>query len=137
MTAPLVRVLVADDVPEMLDSLVRLIVRFDDCDVVGRATTGRDAVRLAAQLDPDVAILDLRMRELDGIGAANQIAAVQPNVAVVMLSGYADVDMQEAAAQAGAVRYVVKTAMSEDLHAAIQDAARESRARRAAAAGDP
>jgi DNA-binding NarL/FixJ family response regulator len=133
MTGSLLRVLVADDVPEVLDGLVRMIVAFHDCDIVGRSTSGTEAIRLAAKLDPDVAILDLRMGDLDGITIANRIAAVRPHVAVVMLSGYADADMQEAAAQAGVVRYVVKTAPGDELHAAIREAGAASLARRAAA----
>jgi DNA-binding NarL/FixJ family response regulator len=137
MTDPAVRLVVADDVPEMLDSLARLIDAFDDCEVVGRSGTGAGAIRLAAELDPDVAVLDLRMPDLDGITVANRITASRPEVAVVMLSGYADADMQEAAARAGVVRYVVKTASIEELHRAIRDAARESRARRSAATDEP
>lgn len=126
-----IRVVVADDLPEMLDSLARTLAVADDIDVVGTAGTGAEAVRLVQDVDCDVAVLDLRMGDLDGITAARRISVSRPHVAVIVLSGYADPEWRGAAADAGVVSYLVKGGPREEIHAAVRAAWQVSQERRA------
>jgi DNA-binding NarL/FixJ family response regulator len=102
------RVLVADDHPLVLDGLVRALrvdVRFE---VVGQAADGRDAVTLAEELAPDLAVLDVRMPILDGVRALEQIAEHVPRTRVVLLSAFDDDVVIRSAMAAGAAGYLIK-----------------------------
>lgn len=118
-----IRVVVADDVPEVLDELAAAVGSADDMELVGTATDGADALlRVAAEL-PDVMVLDLRMPLLDGITVARRVTALIPRMGVVMHTAYPDESLQQDAAWAGVTRYVVKGATADELLDAIRDAA--------------
>jgi DNA-binding NarL/FixJ family response regulator len=79
-----------------------------DFDVIGEAEEGREAVSLAAELHPDVVVLDLRMQGLDGLGAAREIASSGPGVRVVILSLQDDARTRREALASGADAFVGK-----------------------------
>ena len=121
MTA--VRVVVADDHPIVRAGLVALLSSLPDLEVVGIATTGREAVREIVTHRPDVALLDLNMPELDGIAATREIGRVAPEVGVLVLTMYDDDDSVFSAMLAGARGYLVKGVEQEDIARAIRSVA--------------
>jgi DNA-binding NarL/FixJ family response regulator len=114
-----VRVVVADDHPIVRDGLRALIASLPDMDLVGEATTGREAVRAAVADKPDVIVMDLRMPDLDGAAATAEIGRVAPDVAVLVLTMFDDDESVFAAMRAGARGYVVKGASQQEIIRAI------------------
>jgi AmiR/NasT family two-component response regulator len=112
------RIVVAED-----EALIRLdlveMLREEGYDVVGEAGDGEEAVRLVAELRPDVAVLDVKMPGLDGLSAAEQIGE-QRLAAVVMLTAFSQRELVERARDAGALAYVVKPFTRADLVPAIE-----------------
>lgn len=115
-----IRILVADDHPVFREGLCYFLEQEDDLDVIARAEDGAEAVALAKDLRPDVAILDIAMPKLDGIEAAKQIKSACPNTAVLMLSAYGYDSYILASLRAGAAGYLLKNAPINDLTSAIR-----------------
>lgn len=107
------RILIADDEAIRVMTL-RTQLRALGFEVVAEATTGREAMELAARSEPDLAILDIRMPELDGIAAAREITAHRP-IPVVLLTAYSEPELVERATEAGVFAYLVKPVSEEDL----------------------
>ena len=110
------RILIAED-----ETLIRMdlseMLRENGYEVVGEATNGGEAVALANELKPDLAILDVKMPKLDGISAAEKIVEIAP---VLMLTAFSQKDLVERARDAGAMAYVVKPFTINDLVPAIE-----------------
>lgn len=116
---PSIRVLLADDHKLMRSGLRLLVEQQPEFRVVGEAGDGRQAVALAVELKPDVAVLDIGMPELNGIEAAHQITEQLPETAVVMLSMHSDESYVLRALKAGARGYLLKDSAEADLVQAI------------------
>lgn len=113
--APPIRVLLADDHRMFRQGLRDLLDRQPDLQVVGEAGNGREALALAAELAPDVVLMDLQMPEMDGAAATRALVERQPNAKVVVLTMYREVAHLLAAIQAGAKAYVLKDADAAEL----------------------
>jgi AmiR/NasT family two-component response regulator len=115
-----VSVLVAED-----ETIIRLDLRaqLEDADYVvcGEATNGHEAVALARSLQPDLAVLDVKMPGLDGIEAAKMILAERP-IPILMLTAYSDEQLVRRAVKAGVYAYLVKPFRATDLMPAIETA---------------
>ena len=120
----MIRVLVADDHPIVRGGIVSLLGAADDIEVVGEATDGLEAVRLAASLEPDLVLMDLRMPGIDGDEATSRILAAQPTVRVVVLTTYESDASILTAIEAGASGYLLKAAPPEEILAGIRSVAR-------------
>ncbi|WP_382309972.1 response regulator [Herbiconiux sp. UC225_62] len=118
-----VRVLVCDDQAIVRDGLVTLLSLLPDMEVVGEASDGAEAVRLAAAEQPDVVLMDLRMPVLDGAAATAAILTHRPTTAVLVLTTYADDESIVGALRAGARGYLTKDAGRTELAAAIRSVA--------------
>jgi DNA-binding NarL/FixJ family response regulator len=118
-----VRVLIVDDHPVLADAVRSLIEDHDDLEVVGMAADTAGAVEAAEAGRPDVVLMDFRLRGGDGPRAARAILERQPDVAVVFLSADSSDAARGAAAQAGAVEYLVKSTGMGDLVDAVRRAA--------------
>jgi CheY-like chemotaxis protein len=114
------RVLLADDHEIVREGLRSLLSDEHDVEVVGEAANGREAVDLASQLKPDVIIMDVSMPLIEGAAATRQIKACLPRARVIALSMHDQVEKIDAMYRAGAEDYVLKTAPSEELLAAIR-----------------
>ncbi|WP_405710385.1 MULTISPECIES: response regulator [unclassified Streptomyces] len=124
MTGGRIRVVVVDDHTVMRAGVVALLAGEDGIEIVGEAGDGRAALDLVARHDPDVALVDLRMPVLDGVGATSGIVARYPRTRVLILTTY-DTDQDiERGVEAGAIGYLLKDATREQLADAIRSAAR-------------
>ncbi|MEU9019477.1 response regulator transcription factor [Actinomadura sp. NPDC048394] len=119
-----VRVLIVDDHRIVLDGFAVLLDSVDGIDVVGEAASGEEAVALAAELVPDVVLMDVEMPGIGGVEATRRITAAQPGVAVVMLTMYGEDEFVFAALRAGARGYLLKGAEQEDVVRTVGAAAR-------------
>ncbi|ANN17971.1 DNA-binding response regulator [Amycolatopsis orientalis] len=119
-----VRVLIVDDQALFREALATLLEVQSGIEVVGEAADGEQAVRLCAELRPDVALMDLRMPVLDGIAATRRLRAEQPGVRVLALTTFDDDEDVFAALRAGAVGYLLKDVSSTRLVEALVAAKR-------------
>jgi DNA-binding NarL/FixJ family response regulator len=120
--APL-RVVVADDQATVRDGLVVLLSLTDGIEVVGSAANGQEALNIVEQTRPDAILLDLRMPVLDGIETTRQLSKHHPDVAVVVLTTYADDASIIDALEAGARSYLTKNADRADIAQTLRAAA--------------
>jgi DNA-binding NarL/FixJ family response regulator len=116
-------VLIADDHPLVRQGLRAVLGSAADMDVLAEASDGDDVVRLAAELAPDVVVMDLQMPGLHGIEATRQILARRPGTAVLVLTMFDDDYTVFAAVAAGAAGYLLKGADGADIVTAIRAAA--------------
>jgi len=115
----LTRVLVADDEHLMRAGLIELLTTDPEIEIVGQASTGREAVELARQLAPDVVLMDVRMPDLDGIAATRELSRTSPSVKVLMLTTFEQDDYVFGALRTGASGFLLKRTRPEDLIAAV------------------
>lgn len=115
-----IKVLVADDHPTFREGLCHFLEKETDMEVVARATDGDETVRLAGELSPDVAIIDVAMPRLNGIEAAKRIKATRPGTAILMVSAYGYESYMLASLRAGAAGYMLKTAPVSELVSAVR-----------------
>ena len=118
-----IRVLVADDQAVVRQGVVLLLSTSADIEVAGEASDGLEALRLALDLKPDVALVDLRMPGLDGAQVTERIVTAGTGTRVLILTTYADDDAVLPALRAGAVGYLTKDVTGEALLAAVRDVA--------------
>jgi DNA-binding NarL/FixJ family response regulator len=117
------RVLVVDDHPVVREGLRAMLDAEPDLDVVGEAGSGEEAVRLAAELGPDVVLMDLRMPGVDGVAATGRITASGTAKVLVVTTYDTDADILRAV-EAGATGYLLKDTPRRDLADAVRAAAR-------------
>jgi len=131
---PRINVLIADDHSVVREGLVSLITRKADMTVIGEAGNGREAVDLWKQHHPDVTLLDLRMPELDGVGALKEIRGDDEQARIIVLTTFdGDEDIYRAI-QAGAKGYLLKDAPREALMDCIRRCTSPPNSRNASAA---
>jgi two-component system, NarL family, response regulator NreC len=113
-------ILIADDHGVLRAGLVALLNYETGFAVIGEAESSEEAIRLAAENNPDLVLMDLNMPEIGGIEATRRIRKSLPNVRVLILTLYEDVDLVREAIQAGADGYILKRAVKTELIGAIQ-----------------
>lgn len=118
----MIRVLLVDDHGVVRRGLRGYLELLDDIEIVGEADNGLAGVEMAAQLVPDVVLMDLVMPQLDGIAAIGRIKAAQPGVQVVALTSFIEEEKVIAALEAGASGFILKDAEADDVAAAIRAA---------------
>jgi two-component system, NarL family, response regulator LiaR len=114
-----IRLVLAEDHVVVRQGTKQLLQRYPDLEVVGEAADGEEAVAVVKSLQPDVAILDVRMPRMTGIEATRKIKAECPNVAILILTAHDDDEYVFALLEAGANGYLLKTAEIEELVKAI------------------
>jgi DNA-binding NarL/FixJ family response regulator len=122
-STPRIAVLLAEDHTIVRQGLRALLEASRDLCVVGEAADGRRAVELAAEVEPDVVLMDLSMPVMDGVEATRELLALRPESVVVVLTSFSDQPRVTEALKAGAVGYMLKDCDPRDLLAAIRSAA--------------
>jgi len=120
MTTDVIRVLLADDHRVVRAGLRAVLGTARDISVVGEANNGREAVEMAAQLRPDVVVMDVAMPELDGISATKEIIAAGHGSRVLFLSMHAEQEYLVPVMEAGASGYLLKTEADRELVNAVR-----------------
>ncbi len=115
-----IKILIADDHAFVREGTRRILEQEPDLEVVAEAGDGEEAVRLASDLKPDVAIIDVAMPKLDGIEATRRIKALCPKVAVLVLSAYDDDQFVFGLLEAGAAGYLLKSVRGHEIVDAIR-----------------
>lgn len=113
-------VLVADDHPLVRDSIVLLLQKQNDFEVVGQAADGEEAVKLVGELAPHVVVMDIEMPKVDGLEATKLIKANNPEASVLALTVHDDEEYVAAMLDAGAAGYLLKSVYGEGLVQAIR-----------------
>ena len=119
----MIRVLLVDDQPAVLDALRQCFALEPDLQIVGGASDGLGALALALELHPDIVLTDLKMPHMDGLTAIKALHEMEPATRVVVLSIYDDIATRAQAFAAGAVEFVAKHDSAETLIATIRQAA--------------
>jgi DNA-binding NarL/FixJ family response regulator len=122
-----IRLMLADD-HRMLREGLRRSMTEEGFQVVGEAGDGEEAVRLAAELQPDVILMDVSMPDVDGVEATRRIRDIIPETRVIMLTMHPDQDVVAAALRAGAAGYLVKDCSTEEIAEAVRLAASDDAA---------
>src|SRR5215469_2625647 len=119
----MLRILIADDHEVLRRGLLALLEQHADWRVIGEASNGREAVRLALKTMPNVALLDLLMPEMNGLEATRAIKKELPNTEVLIFTVHESQDLVRDALAAGARGYLLKTELTHSVVAAIQSLA--------------
>ncbi|MGZ9190159.1 MAG: response regulator, partial [Nitrospira sp.] len=114
-----IRVLLVDDHAMVRQGLRTVLDRYPDVTIVGEAGNGLEAVTMAAELMPDVILMDIKLPLMDGIEATKRIKAAQPGVVVIGLSVHNSAQGIRAMKEAGAATFISKDAAVEQLHDTI------------------
>jgi len=123
-TAPRPRVLIADDYPGMVTAVSRLLTL--DCDVVGSVADGSALLEAAAELQPDVIVLDVNLPKIHGLEACRLVMRANPKVRIVVFTATIDPDIRQQFLEAGASAFVSKTGV-ENLLSAIKQLSIDAR----------
>lgn len=110
-----IRILIADDHALFREGLGALFLSVPDTEVVGEAATGEEAVARAADLQPDVVLMDIQMPGINGIEATRRIVGDSPHIGVIVVTMFEDDDSVFAAMRAGARGYVLKGADQDEI----------------------
>ena len=116
---PRIRLLLVEDQPLLRAGLARILAEDPSIELVGEAGDGREAVRLAAELKPDLVMMDIRMPQMDGVEATRQVIAERQETKVLILTAFETDSLVLQALKAGASGYLLKDAYPEDITAAI------------------
>lgn len=115
-----IRVLVVDDITETRDNIKKLLYFEDDIEIVGTAGSGEEGVEAAGRLQPDIVLMDINMKGMDGITASQLISSKFPNVQVMMMSVQGESDYLRRSMLAGAREFLIKPFSGEDLSKSIR-----------------
>jgi pilus assembly protein CpaE len=117
-----IRLLIVDDMPDMAQNVRKLLHFEKDIEVIGVAASGRDAISMASSLRPDVVLMDINLRDMDGLKATEVITRQTPST-VVMMSVQSEPEYLTRAMMVGARGYLIKPFTSDDLINTVRTAA--------------
>lgn len=117
-----VRVMVVDDHTVVRSGLRYSLLAFDDLELVAEAESGPAALRLCAEAQPDVILMDMMMPGMDGVAATKAILAEHPEVRIIALTSFQEGSLVQEALQAGAISYLLKDVDMDELASAIRSA---------------
>lgn len=118
----LIRVMVVDDHEMVRKGLISYLLTEPDIELVGEASSGREAVRIAREKRPDVILMDLIMEDGNGIEATKEILSFYPECKIIIITSFYDDEQVFPAIEAGALSYLLKTARADEVISAIRKA---------------
>jgi len=118
--AEMITILLVDDIAETRENIKKLLSFERDFKVVAMAGTGREGIKTAKEIQPDIVIMDINMPDMDGIEATTQIIDTTPNTGVIMMSAQDDPNYMRLAMMAGAKAFITKPASPEELYNTIR-----------------
>lgn len=118
----LIRVMVVDDHEMVRKGLISYLLTEPDIELVGEASSGREAIRLAREKRPDVILMDLIMEDGNGIEATKEILSFYPECKIIIITSFYDDEQVFPAIEAGALSYLLKTARADEVISAIRKA---------------
>lgn len=118
-----IRTVIADDHTLFRVGMRTFLAAFQDIELVGEASTGKETIQIAAELQPDVILMDIQMPDVNGIEATRQILHTSPHIGIIMLTMFKDDESLFMAMRAGARGYVLKGADQEVVLRAIRGVA--------------
>jgi NarL family two-component system response regulator LiaR len=116
------RILLVDDHDMLRRGIAVVLSEFPDMEVVGMASSGREAIELCYQLKPDVILMDILMPDIDGLGATQIIRRNFPDVKIVVLSSFEEEALVQTAREFGVSAYLLKNVSIDELTDAIRNA---------------
>lgn len=117
-----IRVLIVDDHTIVREGIVTLLEAFPDLTLAGEAANGQEAVKLCAEQNPDVVLMDLMMPVMDGVTAIRKILKDHPDIRILALTSFVENEMVQTALEAGAFGYLLKNISARELTEAIRAA---------------
>lgn len=117
-----IKLMLVDDHNVVRSGLATFLRAYDDLELVGEATNGREALNLCRQMKPEVILMDLMMPEMDGITATRAILADYPDIKIIAMTSFEDEQLVQGVLAAGAISYLIKNVTSDELAKAIRDA---------------
>jgi len=117
-----IRVMLVDDHTMVRRGLATFLMVYDDLELAGEAASGEEALRLCAQVLPDVVLMDMVMPDMDGVAATRAIRRQFPSVQVIALTSFKEAGLVQNALQAGAIGYLLKDVSADELAQAIRAA---------------
>lgn len=117
---PKIKVLIADDHAVLREGMRQLLEQEKDMDVIGEASDGEEAVAMATELKPDVALMDIVMPKLSGVEATKLIKKSSPSTCILILTAYSDIRYILGLLEAGASGYLIKSARGDEIVGAIR-----------------
>ncbi|MGB9799009.1 MAG: response regulator [Thermanaerothrix sp.] len=115
-----IRVLIVDDHDMLREGLISFLKAYPEFELVGEASSGKEAIELCLHLEPDVVLMDLLMPEMDGITAIRHIHRAQPKIRLIALSSFGEEELIKGALEAGATSYLLKNVSAQELADAIR-----------------
>lgn len=115
-----IRILIADDHPVVLEGIASFIKTLPQYELIGKATNGSEVVELYQELCPDITVMDLKMPGLDGLQAIAHIRQINPQAKIIVLSSYDGEETIYQALQEGAMSYILKEILYEELVATLE-----------------
>jgi DNA-binding NarL/FixJ family response regulator len=122
----MINILVVEDYPMIRQGVCKILNEMDGFHIIGESDNGVKAIKLTKELNPDVIVLDISMPEMDGIEVLKKLMEFTPRPKVVMLSIHADLALIQQSLELGALSYVLKQSLTEELQDAIRAANRGS-----------
>ncbi len=122
MSSETIRIMIVDDHSVVRSGLGAFLQVFDDFELVGEASNGKEAVDACCKCRPDVVLMDLVMPVMDGAQATKEIRECYPDIQVIVLTSFKEDDLIEGALQAGAIGYLLKNVSADELAQAIRSA---------------
>lgn len=118
-----IRIVIIDDHKVVRSGLGAFLQVYDDFELVGEGSDGKEAIELCKQLNPDVVLMDLVMPVMDGAEATRCIKEQYPNIQVIVLTSFKEENLVQDALKAGAIGFLLKNISADELASAIRSAA--------------